>query len=50
MGDAPVLIRIQTKAGHGGGKPTAMVIEEQADRWAFLVKSLGMELGGGATN
>ncbi|MGD8697937.1 MAG: prolyl oligopeptidase family serine peptidase [Gemmatimonadales bacterium] len=41
MGDAPVLIRIQTKAGHGGGKPTSMIIEEQADRWAFLVKNLG---------
>jgi prolyl oligopeptidase len=44
MGDAPVLIRIQTRAGHGGGKPTSMVIEEQADRWAFLVKSLGIEM------
>jgi prolyl oligopeptidase len=49
MGDAPVLIRIQTKAGHGGGKPTAMVIQEQADRWAFLVKSLGMSVGVDAT-
>ncbi len=44
MGDAPVLIRIQTKAGHGSGKPTHMIIQEQADRWAFLVKSLGMSL------
>ena len=44
QGDAPVLIRIQTKAGHGAGKPTAMVIEEQADRWAFLVKNLGVRL------
>ena len=41
-GDAPVLIRIQTKAGHGSGKPTAMIIEEQADRWAFLIKNLGV--------
>jgi prolyl oligopeptidase len=48
MGDAPVLIRIQTKAGHGGGKPTTMVIEEEADRWAFLVENLGMELGVGS--
>jgi prolyl oligopeptidase len=48
MGDAPVLIRIQTKAGHGGGKPTTMVIEEQADRWAFLMKSLGIEMPEGA--
>ena len=32
----PVLIRIETKAGHGAGKPTRKIIEEQADRWAFL--------------
>ncbi len=44
MGLAPVLIRIQTKAGHGAGKPTQMVIQEQADRWAFLVKNLGMKI------
>ena len=43
-GEAPVLIRIQTRAGHGAGKPTSMVIEEQADRWAFVMKNLGMEL------
>jgi prolyl oligopeptidase len=42
-GDSPVLIRIQTKAGHGAGKPTAIIIEELADIYAFLVKSLGME-------
>ncbi len=42
-GPAPVLIRIETRAGHGAGKPTAKVIEESADRWAFLVKVLGME-------
>ncbi len=41
-GDAPVLIRIETKAGHGAGKPTAKVIEEQADLYGFLVKNLGM--------
>jgi len=41
-GDAPVLIRIETKAGHGAGKPTAKIIEEQADIYGFLVKNLGM--------
>jgi prolyl oligopeptidase len=41
-GDAPVLIRIQTKAGHGFGKPTAIQIEELADIYAFLVQSLKM--------
>jgi prolyl oligopeptidase len=41
-GDAPVLIRIETKAGHGAGKPTSKVIDEAADRYAFLVKVLGI--------
>jgi len=41
-GPAPVMIRIETKAGHGAGKPTSKRIEEAADRWAFLVKTLGM--------
>jgi prolyl oligopeptidase len=39
----PWLIRIETKAGHGGGKPMAKVIEETADRWAFLIKVMGLE-------
>jgi prolyl oligopeptidase len=43
-GDAPVLARIETRAGHGAGKPTAKQIEEVADQWAFLVKNLHMSL------
>ncbi|HEY1188636.1 MAG TPA: prolyl oligopeptidase family serine peptidase [Gemmata sp.] len=39
-GPNPTLIRIETKAGHGAGKPTAKIIEEVADQWAFLVKTL----------
>jgi prolyl oligopeptidase len=42
--DNPVLIRIETKAGHGAGKPTAKLIEESADQWAFLTKELGMTI------
>ena len=42
--DAPILIRIQTKAGHGFGKPTSLLIEEEADIWAFLVQVLGIEI------
>jgi prolyl oligopeptidase len=42
-GSAPVLTRIETKAGHGAGKPTAKIIEERADQWAFLTKALGMK-------
>ena len=41
--DKPVLIRIETKAGHGAGKPTTKMIDEISDRWAFLVKTLGMQ-------
>jgi prolyl oligopeptidase len=41
-GENPVLIRIATKAGHGAGKPTAKIIEEAADKWAFLSKVLKM--------
>ncbi|HKP03917.1 MAG TPA: prolyl oligopeptidase family serine peptidase [Chthoniobacterales bacterium] len=43
-GPAPVLIRIETRAGHGAGKPTSKIIEETTDQWAFLAKSLGMKL------
>lgn len=43
-GDAPVLIRIETSAGHGAGTPTSKRIEEIADSYAFLVKNLGMKL------
>ena len=42
-GDAPVLIRIETQAGHGAGKPTRKVIEEVADQWGFLVHTLKMD-------
>jgi len=42
QGDNPVLIRIETKAGHGAGKPTAKIIEEAADQWAFIAKQTGM--------
>ncbi|MCA9307319.1 MAG: S9 family peptidase, partial [Phycisphaerales bacterium] len=45
-GDAPVLIRIETSAGHGGGKPTAKQIEEWADMFAFAVKNLKINLTG----
>ena len=42
-GPAPSLIRIETRAGHGAGKPTAKIIQELADEYAFLVKELGIE-------
>ncbi|MEL6551861.1 MAG: prolyl oligopeptidase family serine peptidase [Cyanobacteria bacterium J06621_11] len=43
-GDNPVLIRIETKAGHGAGKPTAKQIEEATDKWAFLAHELAVDL------
>lgn len=42
----PVLIRIETKAGHGAGKPTAMIIQEQADKWAFMLYNMGLTYKG----
>jgi prolyl oligopeptidase len=44
QGDNPVLIRIESKAGHGAGKPTAKRIEEAADIYAFLAWNLGMDV------
>jgi prolyl oligopeptidase len=41
-GSNPVLIRIETRAGHGAGKPTAMLIEEAADKLAFAMEELGV--------
>ena len=43
-GDNPVLIRIETKAGHGAGKPTSKQIEEAADLWSFVMYNLGMTM------
>ncbi|HLS95537.1 MAG TPA: prolyl oligopeptidase family serine peptidase [Sphingobacterium sp.] len=42
QGENPVLIRIDTKAGHGAGKSTAMVIAEQTDKWAFMFQNMGV--------
>jgi len=41
-GEAPVLIRIETNAGHGAGKPTDKVIAEIADKWSFLLHQMGL--------
>ncbi len=41
--DNPVLISIQVKAGHGAGKPTSKIIEEQADKWAFMLYNMGLK-------
>src|SRR4029078_2792119 len=42
-GTAPILIRIETKAGYSGHQPTTGTTQETADRWAFLVKTLEMK-------
>jgi prolyl oligopeptidase len=39
----PVLISIESKAGHGAGKPTSKIIEEQADKWSFLFWNMGVD-------
>lgn len=43
-GTAPILIRIETRAGHGAGKPTSKQIDEQADIYAFLIKNLEIKV------
>jgi prolyl oligopeptidase len=43
-GSAPVLIRIETKAGHGAGKPISKIIDETADEWAFVAHNLNMNV------
>ena len=42
-GTTPVIIRIDTKAGHGGGKPLAKVLEEQADIYSFILYNMGVK-------
>lgn len=44
--NTPTLIRIETKAGHGAGKPTDMIIAEQADKWSFLLWNMGLTYKG----
>ncbi|MFI5131225.1 MAG: prolyl oligopeptidase family protein [Chitinophagales bacterium] len=49
-GNNPVLIRIETNAGHGAGKPTNKQIEEAADIWSFVMYNLGMNFDENAAN
>ena len=42
--DNPVLIRIDSKAGHGAGKPTSKIIDEAADIWSFVLYNMGVNL------
>jgi prolyl oligopeptidase len=48
-GNQPKLIRIETRAGHGSGKPTDKIIEEYADMWAFIAQHTGLRVGGEQT-
>jgi prolyl oligopeptidase len=43
-GTAPIILRVETRAGHGGGTPLTKRIDEAADNWAFLVKNLQMDV------
>ena len=47
-GPEPKLIRIETRAGHGSGKPTEKIIEEFADMWAFIAHETGLQVEQGA--
>lgn len=43
QGANPVLIRIETKAGHGAGRSTQQVIDEEADKWSFMFYNIGLK-------
>lgn len=43
QGKAPVLIRIETKAGHGAGRSTAQVINQETDKWAFMFENMNLK-------
>ena len=43
QGTNPVLIRVDVKAGHGAGKPTSMIIQEQADKWSFMFWNMDLK-------
>jgi prolyl oligopeptidase len=47
--DNPILLRVETKAGHGAGKPTAKQIEETADLYGFALDRMGVEVTSGST-
>lgn len=44
QGKAPVLIRIETNAGHGAGRSTAQIINQEADKWAFMFQNMRLNL------
>ena len=41
--DNPMLIRIDKNAGHGAGKPTAMIIQDKVDMWSYALYEMGLE-------
>jgi prolyl oligopeptidase len=43
-GPAPILLRVETRAGHGGGMPTSKIIDEVSDQYAFLTRALHMDV------
>jgi len=43
QGKAPVLIRVETKAGHGAGRSTSQVINQESDKWAFMFWNMGLD-------
>jgi prolyl oligopeptidase len=42
--DRPILLRLESRAGHGAGKPLSKVLDELADTWTFVFSELGVEV------
>jgi prolyl oligopeptidase len=43
VSDRPVLLRLESRAGHGAGKPLSKVLDELTDTWTFLSREIGLE-------
>jgi prolyl oligopeptidase len=42
--DRPILLRLESKAGHGAGKPLSKILDELTDAWTFVFSELGVEV------
>ena len=44
INDRPILLRLESRAGHGAGKPLSKILDELTDAWTFVFSELGVEV------